>query len=204
MQFNGVQSSDYVHIKKMRTIMRENKYKQYEQYCLSDSEHIWIPNEFLELKNIMNLYYTYQYDELLEKIPISKINSLRLDIFNLKKVTNDENHLREIDFYISLLNLLHSNLLLYSKNKFMNKELEEQNLILNNLDKLIEYTNEKIAISKKLLINVKFNPKATLGLEPEYHEYIKLYGIPKQGIYRIDLLETIREKMKFEASNIAH
>jgi hypothetical protein len=82
--------------------------------------------------------------------------------------------------------------------------LEEKNLILNNLDKLIEYTNEKIDTSKNLLINVKFNPKATLGLEPEYHEYIKLYGIPKQGIYRIDLLETIREKMKFEASNIAH
>ena len=191
------QASDYINIKKMRTIIRDNECKNYGKCKNQILEHNFIPNQLKELNDIVSLFYESDYDKLSELITFDKITSLKLDLFNYKKSINNKIYLREIEFWINLLDVLYSNLKIYLDKKQIMIELEyykEKSSILDNPDKLKQYIAELNKMSELTIVNVKVKPKSVLSIDPVYYEYHKLYGLPINGIYIIDLLEKIGKK----------
>lgn len=192
------QASDYINIKKLRTIIRDNECKNYGKCKNQILEHNIIPNQLKELNNIVSLFYETDYDKLSELITYDKIDSLKIDLFNYKNSINNKIYLREIGFWINLLDVLYSNLKLYLDKKQIMMELKyykEKSSILDNPDKLKQYIKELEQTSARTIVKVDIAPKIVLSIDPVYSEYHRLYGLPINGIYIIDLIESIREKL---------
>lgn len=170
-------------------------------FASASSEITLDPNLRKILKKLIewaNLYLTGELTTLREELTLDIYTKYSRKIFSLKtrKLTDTELVRRTA---ASFLTTLYSALSIYEDYQIVtlnNNVLKERVKTLDDMDLLREYLEE---LQRNLSTEVFGSHDVSVTavkVDPEYIEYIQLYGYPLNGVFDVDLLGAIAQKMK--------
>lgn len=145
-----------------------------------------------------NLYLAGELTTLREELTLDIYTKYSRKIFSLKtrKLTDTELVRRTA---ASFLTTLYSSLSIYDDYQIVtlnNNVLKERVKTLDDMDLLRQYLEE---LQRNLSTEVFGSHDVSVTavkVDPEYIEYIQLYGYPLNGVFDVDLLGAIAQKMK--------
>jgi len=145
----------------------------------------------LQVTDIINQYNAGNFEYVVQRFTNQYYNIL-ISILSTTKYDNNPLIRRVRNFCISLVNMFNRVILQYLECKNIEKQLEQARnkaSILDDPERLEEYivgSTKRVNVFRDHMVTV---PMATL--KPQYSEYIKLYGFPKNANFDPTLMKGI-------------